>query len=107
MLTFNKVLRAISFSYERWVIVADFSALCTFCPNAPKAGCQPPVLYAIAGLSHQPFLLCRSRNMSQQMGDSHRRFLQTMMGCAVVTGREAESLYRYCCVAHKGESFEI
>lgn len=27
MLTFNKVLRVVSFSYECWVIVADFSAL--------------------------------------------------------------------------------
>lgn len=45
--------------------------------------------------------------MSQQMGDSHRRFLQLMMGSAVVTGREAESLHRYCCEAHNSESFKI
>lgn len=41
------------------------------------------------------------------MGDSHRRFLQTMMGCAVLTGREAESLHRYCCEAHNSEPFTI
>lgn len=45
--------------------------------------------------------------MSQQMGDGHRRFLQLMMGSAVVTRREAESLHRYCCEAHKSESFQI
>lgn len=56
-------------------------------------------------LSSSPFLC--SRNMSQQMGDSHRRFLQTMMSCAVLTGREAESLHRYCCEAHNSEPFTI
>lgn len=45
--------------------------------------------------------------MSQQMGDGHRRFLQLMMGSAVVTGREAQSLHRYCCEAHNSESFKI
>lgn len=56
-------------------------------------------------LGSSPFL-CSSRNMSQQMGDSHRRFLQIMMGCAVVSRREAESLHRYCCEAHTSESFK-
>lgn len=38
------------------------------------------------------------------MGDAHRRFLQTMMGCAVVTGPEAEALHKFCCQVHHSES---
>uniref|UniRef100_H2UQ13 Non-structural maintenance of chromosomes element 1 homolog n=1 Tax=Takifugu rubripes TaxID=31033 RepID=H2UQ13_TAKRU len=68
-------------------------------PTIPKAEWPPPVFCTIVALRLKPFC-CRSRNMSQQMGDSHRRFLQTMMGCAVVTGREADALYRFCCEAH-------
>lgn len=78
----------------------------TFLVTVPKVECQNPILFMVVALSSLPFLCC-SRNMSQQMEDSHRRFLQTMMGCAVVTGREAESLHRYCCEAHNSECFKI
>lgn len=75
-------------------------------PTIPKAEWPPPVFCTIVALRLKPFC-CRSRNMSQQMGDSHRRFLQTMMGCAVVTGREADALYRYCCEVHNSESLQF
>lgn len=78
----------------------------TFSGTVPKIECPNPIICIFAVLRSSPFLCC-CRKMSQQMGDSHRRFLQTMMGCAVLTGREAESLLRYCCEAHNSESFKI
>ncbi|XP_076584266.1 non-structural maintenance of chromosomes element 1 homolog isoform X4 [Chaetodon auriga] len=38
--------------------------------------------------------------MSRQMGDSHRRFLQTMMANGIVDEQGAETLHRYCCETH-------
>ncbi|XP_072240634.1 non-structural maintenance of chromosomes element 1 homolog [Leuresthes tenuis] len=39
--------------------------------------------------------------MSRQMGDSHRRFLQTMMSCGITDEPGALALYQYCCETHK------
>ncbi|XP_071359470.1 non-structural maintenance of chromosomes element 1 homolog isoform X3 [Trachinotus anak] len=38
--------------------------------------------------------------MSRQMGDSHRRFLQTMMANGIVDEQGARALYRHCCEKH-------
>ncbi|XP_078022107.1 non-structural maintenance of chromosomes element 1 homolog isoform X2 [Epinephelus lanceolatus] len=38
--------------------------------------------------------------MSRQMGDSHRRFLQTMMASGIVDEQGAKALYQYCCETH-------
>uniref|UniRef100_A0A3Q3JCQ0 Non-structural maintenance of chromosomes element 1 homolog n=1 Tax=Monopterus albus TaxID=43700 RepID=A0A3Q3JCQ0_MONAL len=38
--------------------------------------------------------------MSRQMGDSHRRFLQTMMVSGIVDEQEARTLYKHCCETH-------
>ncbi|KAM7009560.1 non-structural maintenance of chromosomes element 1 homolog isoform 1-T1 [Tautogolabrus adspersus] len=38
--------------------------------------------------------------MSRQMGDSHRRFLQTMMAGGIVDEPGARRLYQYCCETH-------
>lgn len=34
------------------------------------------------------------------MGDSHRRFLQTMMACGIVDEPGARRLFQYCCQTH-------
>ncbi|XP_037546249.1 non-structural maintenance of chromosomes element 1 homolog [Nematolebias whitei] len=39
--------------------------------------------------------------MSRQLGDSHRRFLQTMMGVGIVDELEAKALYQHCCETYK------
>lgn len=44
-------------------------------------------------------------NMSEQMGDSHRRFLQTMMTNGIISEQQAKALYRFCCETHNSESF--
>lgn len=98
------------FGYSCWPSTNRTRFSCsvhTFLVTVSKVECQkPPLSIRLLVLSSSPFLHC-SRNMSQQMGDGHRRFLQMMMGCAVVTGREAASLHRYCCEAHKSESVRI
>ncbi|KAK1805235.1 hypothetical protein P4O66_019579 [Electrophorus voltai] len=38
--------------------------------------------------------------MSRQMGDSHRRFLQTMMSNGVISSSQASALHRHCCETH-------
>ncbi|XP_034401148.1 non-structural maintenance of chromosomes element 1 homolog isoform X2 [Cyclopterus lumpus] len=38
--------------------------------------------------------------MSRQMGDSHRRFLQTMMSNGIVDEQGARTLHQYCCETH-------
>ncbi|KAM7394011.1 hypothetical protein PAMP_020840 [Pampus punctatissimus] len=38
--------------------------------------------------------------MSRQMGDSHRRFLQTMMVNGIVDEQGARTLYQHCCETH-------
>ncbi|AWP05951.1 Non-structural maintenance of chromosomes element 1 -like isoform 6 [Scophthalmus maximus] len=38
--------------------------------------------------------------MAQQMGDGHRRFLQTMMANGVVDEQGARSLHQHCCETH-------
>ncbi|XP_039860438.1 non-structural maintenance of chromosomes element 1 homolog isoform X1 [Simochromis diagramma] len=39
-------------------------------------------------------------DMSRQMGESHRRFLQTMMVSGVIDEQAAKALYQYCCETH-------
>ncbi|XP_008315729.1 non-structural maintenance of chromosomes element 1 homolog isoform X1 [Cynoglossus semilaevis] len=39
-------------------------------------------------------------NMSQQLGNSHRRFLQTLMTCGSVDEPGARSLHQHCCETH-------
>ncbi|MEQ2258114.1 hypothetical protein XENORESO_007341 [Xenotaenia resolanae] len=39
--------------------------------------------------------------MSRQLGDSHRRFLQTMMAIGITNEQEAKALYQHCCETHK------
>lgn len=51
--------------------------------------------------------LGQSGNMSRQMGDSHRRFLQTMMGSGIIDQQGAKTLYQYCCETHNSESSYI
>ncbi|XP_034454931.1 non-structural maintenance of chromosomes element 1 homolog [Hippoglossus hippoglossus] len=41
-----------------------------------------------------------SRDMSQQMGDSHRRLLQCMMANGIVDEQRAQTLYKHCCETH-------
>ncbi|XP_013868968.1 non-structural maintenance of chromosomes element 1 homolog [Austrofundulus limnaeus] len=36
-----------------------------------------------------------------QLGDSHRRFLQTMMGVRIIDELEAKKLYQHCCETYK------
>lgn len=38
--------------------------------------------------------------MSRQMGDSHRRFLQTMMMNGIISASQAKALHRHCCETH-------
>ncbi|XP_074553681.1 non-structural maintenance of chromosomes element 1 homolog [Halichoeres trimaculatus] len=38
--------------------------------------------------------------MSRQMGDSHRRFLQTMMSSGIVDEQDARKLHQFCCETH-------
>ncbi|XP_028257245.1 non-structural maintenance of chromosomes element 1 homolog [Parambassis ranga] len=38
--------------------------------------------------------------MSRQMGDSHRRFLQTMMANGIIDEQGAKALYQHCCEVH-------
>ncbi|XP_068606822.1 non-structural maintenance of chromosomes element 1 homolog isoform X2 [Brachionichthys hirsutus] len=42
-------------------------------------------------------------NMSRQMGDSHRRFLQAMMANGVTDEQGAMALYRHCCTTHSSQ----
>lgn len=75
-------------------------------------------------LSVQPFLimsneslhnhLCacsvcpgQSRDMSRQLGDSHRRFLQTMMTVGIVDEPGARALYQHCCETHNSKSLYV
>ncbi|XP_015228108.1 PREDICTED: non-structural maintenance of chromosomes element 1 homolog [Cyprinodon variegatus] len=39
--------------------------------------------------------------MSRQLGDHHRRFLQTMMTIGITSEKEAKTLYQHCCETHK------
>ncbi|XP_041838168.1 non-structural maintenance of chromosomes element 1 homolog [Melanotaenia boesemani] len=41
--------------------------------------------------------------MSRQMGDSHRRFLQTMMTSGITDEQGAKALYQYCCETHNSQ----
>ncbi|XP_055046034.2 non-structural maintenance of chromosomes element 1 homolog isoform X2 [Misgurnus anguillicaudatus] len=34
------------------------------------------------------------------MGDSHRRFLQSIMGYGIISASQAKALHRHCCEAH-------
>lgn len=43
--------------------------------------------------------------MSRQLGDSHRRFLQSMMSSGIVNEEQARTLYTYCCDVHKVQCF--
>ncbi|KAG7316929.1 hypothetical protein KOW79_019227 [Hemibagrus wyckioides] len=38
--------------------------------------------------------------MSRPMGDSHKRFLQTMMRNGIISSVQAKALYRHCCETH-------
>ncbi|TRZ04282.1 hypothetical protein DNTS_003231 [Danionella cerebrum] len=38
--------------------------------------------------------------MSRPMGDSHRRFLQTMMSNGIISASQAEGLHKHCCETH-------
>ncbi|XP_023148415.1 non-structural maintenance of chromosomes element 1 homolog isoform X1 [Amphiprion ocellaris] len=38
--------------------------------------------------------------MSRQMGDSHRRFLQTMMASGIIDESGAKALHQHCCETH-------
>ncbi|XP_028999922.1 non-structural maintenance of chromosomes element 1 homolog isoform X2 [Betta splendens] len=42
----------------------------------------------------------QSGQMSRQMGDNHRRFLQTMMSIGIVDDHGAKALYQHCCETH-------
>uniref|UniRef100_A0A096MD80 Non-structural maintenance of chromosomes element 1 homolog n=1 Tax=Poecilia formosa TaxID=48698 RepID=A0A096MD80_POEFO len=39
--------------------------------------------------------------MSRLLGDSHRRFLQTLMAVGITDEQEARALYQHCCDTHK------
>ncbi|XP_056134609.1 non-structural maintenance of chromosomes element 1 homolog isoform X2 [Lampris incognitus] len=41
--------------------------------------------------------------MTQPMGDSHRRFLQTMMAHGIIDKMMARSLHKHCCEIHKAQ----
>lgn len=41
--------------------------------------------------------------MARQLGDNHRRFLQSMMSISVMDEHEAKALYQYCCDVHKAQ----
>uniref|UniRef100_A0AAQ5YVJ8 CARD domain-containing protein n=2 Tax=Amphiprion TaxID=80969 RepID=A0AAQ5YVJ8_AMPOC len=45
--------------------------------------------------------------MSRQMGDSHRRFLQTMMASGIIDESGAKALHQHCCETHSSELFPI
>lgn len=45
----------------------------------------------------------QSSVMMRAMGDSHRRFLQTMMANGIVDEQGARTLYQHCCETHGGE----
>ncbi|TNN35327.1 Non-structural maintenance of chromosomes element 1 [Liparis tanakae] len=49
---------------------------------------------------HTSVCLQESRDMSRQMGDGHRRFLQTMMANGIVDEQGARTLHQYCCETH-------
>ncbi|XP_032419501.1 non-structural maintenance of chromosomes element 1 homolog isoform X1 [Xiphophorus hellerii] len=38
--------------------------------------------------------------MSRELGDSHRRFLQTLMAVGITDEQEARALYQHCCDTH-------
>ncbi|RXN16096.1 non-structural maintenance of chromosomes element 1-like protein [Labeo rohita] len=38
--------------------------------------------------------------MSRPMGDSHKRFLQTMMSNGIISASQAIALHRHCCETH-------
>ncbi|XP_076865375.1 LOW QUALITY PROTEIN: non-structural maintenance of chromosomes element 1 homolog [Brachyhypopomus gauderio] len=38
--------------------------------------------------------------MSRPMGDSHRRFLQTLMSHGIISSSQASALHRHCCETH-------
>lgn len=40
--------------------------------------------------------------MSRPMGDSHKRFLQTMMSNGIISSVQAKALHRHCCETHGG-----
>ncbi|KAK3512093.1 hypothetical protein QTP70_030355, partial [Hemibagrus guttatus] len=42
----------------------------------------------------------RSSIMSRPMGDSHKRFLQTMMRNGIISSVQAKALYCHCCETH-------
>lgn len=41
--------------------------------------------------------------MSHQMGDSHRRFLQTMMSSGIIDEQGAKKLHQYCCESDRAQ----
>ena len=45
--------------------------------------------------------------MSRQMGDSHRRFLQTMMVSGIVDEQAAKKLHQFCCETHNSELLHL
>ncbi|XP_030646584.1 non-structural maintenance of chromosomes element 1 homolog [Chanos chanos] len=40
--------------------------------------------------------------MNRSMGDSHRRFLQTMMSNGIIDNIQARALHQHCCEVHSG-----
>ncbi|XP_066530653.1 non-structural maintenance of chromosomes element 1 homolog [Hoplias malabaricus] len=38
--------------------------------------------------------------MSRSMGDSHKRFLQTLMSNGIISSVQAKALYQHCCETH-------
>lgn len=59
-----------------------------------------PVVYTISHFTTTYFV---QGNMSQQLGNSHRRFLQTLMTCGSVDEPGARSLHQHCCETHNSE----
>ncbi|KAF7653710.1 hypothetical protein LDENG_00079220 [Lucifuga dentata] len=45
----------------------------------------------------------QSRVMTRVMGDSHRRFLQTMMLNGIVDEQAAKTLHQHCCETHNAQ----
>lgn len=40
--------------------------------------------------------------MSRTMGDSHKRFLQTIMSKGIISASQAVALHKHCCETHGG-----
>lgn len=42
--------------------------------------------------------------MARPLGESHKRFLQTMMVNGIIDGAKARALHRHCCETHGGKN---